>query len=812
MSMSKELIPSVRRAPQGRRDKAWGFNPRSHVVPGSPSPEGAQEASLRPFGTMDVRVAAFPGAEAPGFIPAPLRGFKQATALPRGFILAYARLLPVLLLLAACTRHPGAGAGSADVPKGTPVVLISIDTLRADHLPAYGYKGVETPALDAFRSDGILYERAYSTTPLTFPSHTTLLTGVLPAVHGVRDNVGYKLDAAKVERGELPFLPAILKRAGYATGGAVSAYVLQGKTGLATGFDFYEDSIEFRTSTGLGGLQRPGGETLRVSQDWLRSVQDKPFFFFFHIYEPHTPYAPPEPYASRYPLKYDGEIATADHIVGDLIAQLKASGVYDRALIVLLSDHGEGLGDHGEDEHGVLLYNEAIHVPLMLKLPHGQQAGGTTARPVQLLDVAPTVLGLLGLAVPKPMPGVSLLAQNVAPRRIYSETFYPRLHFGWNELFSLIDEKDHLIEGPDPELYDRRQDPAEKTNVLRDERRVYASMRQDLAAYDRRLAPPAAVDEETREAMRSLGYIGSGGGASQGPLPDPKSKIGSLGDLREGFRLTSEKSYPAAEAAFRKVIAENPKMVDAWEFLARALQRQGKSDQALAAYQQALRVSNGSPQIAVAAASLYYELGRLDEAETHAKMALVSHPSFAHGLLAQIALQRNDLATAEREARAAMDEKSLRVGPMITLAEVLHARKDDAGALELTRKAAEIYDQRTAKDPELIRGLAVIRGKLLADQGDAAGAEAAFKSEIGLFPDSLRAYSSLAILYALTGRNPEVASTLRAMVDTNPSPPAYAEAVKTLRILNDPKSAARLLSYAQSRFPGDSGLRKLARG
>jgi tetratricopeptide (TPR) repeat protein len=457
----------------------------------------------------------------------------------------------------------------------------------------------------------------------------------------------------------------------------------------------------------------------------------------------------------------------------------------------------------------VLLYNEAIHVPLIVKLPKSQQAGGTTARPVQLLDVAPTVLGLLGMNVPKAMPGVSLLAANVPPRRIYSETFYPRLHFGWNELFSLIDERDHYIDAPDPELYDREKDPREKTSVLREERRVYASMRKDLAGYDRRLAPPAAVDEESRQAMMALGYIGSGGSTAEGPLPDAKGKIGTLADLREGFRLTAAKSYPAAAAAFRKVIAENPKMVDAWEYLARALQRSGKTDEALAAYQQGLKVSNGSPQIAVAAASFYFELGRLDEAETHARMALAAHGSFAHGLLAQIALQRDDLDRAETEARAAMDEKSLRLGPMITLAEVLHARKDDAGALDLTRKAAEIYDQREVKDPELIRGLALVHGKILADQGDAPGAESSFKKEIEMFPESVRAYSSLAILYALSGRPAEVAPTLRTMVDKNPSPAAYAEAVRTLRILNDPGSAQKLLSYARTRFPGDAGLRKL---
>jgi arylsulfatase A-like enzyme/Flp pilus assembly protein TadD len=722
------------------------------------------------------------------------------------------RFVSVLLLaFAACRHNAGTAGGPVDVPKGTPVILISIDTLRADHVPAYGYKGVETPALDAFRREGVLFEHAYSTTPLTLPSHSTLLTGVLPAVHGVRDNVGYKLDAAKIKSGVLPFLPEILKKAGYATGGAVSAYVLQGKSGISTGFDFYQDGIEFRSNTGLGGLQRPGGETLKLAQPWLESVKDKPFFFFFHIYEPHTPYAPPEPYASRYPSKYDGEIATADHIVSELIDELKRLGVYDRALVVLLSDHGEGLGDHGEDEHGVLLYNEAIHVPLMVKLPQGQQAGGTTGRPVQLLDVAPTVLGLLGLEVPKPMPGVSLLAANVPPRQIYSETFYPRLHFGWSELFSLIDEKNHLIDSPDPELYDRTTDPKETANVLRDERRVYATLKKELEGFDRKLAAPSAVDEETRQSMAALGYI-SGGGPTQGPLPSPRTKIGSLKDLRTGFQLSSQKDYPAAAAAFRRVIADNPKMVDAWEFLGRSLQHMGKTEEALAAFQQGLKTSNGSPEIAVAAASLFFDLGRIDDAEVHAKMAMASHPSFAHGLLANIAIQRKQLDVAEREAREAMKDQSLRVGPMITLAEVLHSKHDDTGALDMVRQAQETYDQREAKDPDLIRGLHLIHGKILADQGDGAGAEAELKKEIELFPDNVRGYSSLAILYALVGRVPEVAPLLQKMTEVNSTPLAYAEAVKTLRILNDPRTASSLLRYAMNRFPGSPELTGLAKG
>ena len=714
-------------------------------------------------------------------------------------------LAAILLLAIACARP----STTPDVSAGTPVVLISIDTLRADHLPAYGYKGVETPHLDALRRDAILFANAYTPTPLTFPAHSSLLTGLLPGQHGVRDNVGYSLDAGKISRGELPFLPWILKGKGYATGGAVSAYVLLGKNGLKTGFDFYEDGIELVSNRGLGGLQRPGSETLQVSREWLRGAAEKPFFFFFHIYEPHTPYAPPPPFAARYAASpYDGEIAAADAIVGDLIGELKRLDVYDRAIVVLLSDHGEGLNEHGEEEHGILLYREAIHVPLLLKLPDGQRAGETSGAPVELTDVVPTVLSLLGLAVPESLPGRSLLAVP-EERRAYSETFYPRLHFGWNELASLIDRRWHYIEGPDPELYDVVADPGEKRNLLKEQRRVYAGMRRELAGYDRKLAPPSAVDEETRRAMIALGYVGSSGGATEGPLPDPKSRIGALADLKVGFRHSSRGEHREAVAAFRRVLASNPKMVDAWEFLARSLQKTGETDAAVEAYREALRISGGSPHIAMSAASLWFELGDLAEAETHAKLAESAHPSFAHGLLARIALARKDWTGAEREARQAMQDGDERIGPMITMAEVLHARKDYAGALEMTRQAAEAYAKREAKDPELIRGLALVRGQTLADTGDAAGAEAAFREEIRLFPESLRAYSSLALLYALSGRPAEVGPTLRTLVEKNPGPAAYVEAVKTLRLVGDPRSAEGLLRHALAQYPRSRELREL---
>ena len=733
----------------------------------------------------------------------------------------WTRALCALLALTCAACGPRERAGRApEVPAGTPVVLISIDTLRADHLPAYGYRGVETPAIDRLRSDAILFERAYTHTPLTLPSHTSLLTGLLPAVTGVRDNVGYTLDAARVASGAIPYLPQILKNHGYATGGAVSAYVLQGKTGLATGFDFYEDSIELRTGTGLGGLQRPGTETLRLALPWLRAAAappGRPFFLFFHIYEPHTPYEPPEPFASRYPLKYDGEIAAADAIVGQLLAELGRLGAYDRALVVLLSDHGEGLGDHGEDEHGVLLYNEAIHVPLLLKLPGRQLAGHTLGAPAALTDVAPTLLSLLGLPVPGQLRGRSLLAGlgAGAERRVYSETFYPRLHFGWSDLASLVDRRYHYIEGPDPELFDLEQDPRETRNLLRGEtasaqapRRVYSGLRRELAGYDRDLKPPAAVDAETRSAMTALGYVG-GAAARRGPLPDPKRHLDTLKELKQGFAAMARHDYRLAAATFERTLAGNPEMSDSWEFLGRAREKLGDPRGALAAYGKALRIDPASAPVAMAAAALYFDLGQLDLAESHARLAAAGSPSFAHGLLAQIALRRGRLDDAEREARAAVDDKARRVGPMITLAEVLHARRRYEEALAETRQAERVYAERTAQDPELLRGLALIEGKILADMGDAAGAEAAFKQEIQRFPDDLRAYPNLAILYALTGRPAEAGATLRNMVSAHPSAAAYAEAVKALRALSDRAGAASLLRFALGKFPGDPALQAL---
>jgi tetratricopeptide (TPR) repeat protein len=364
------------------------------------------------------------------------------------------------------------------------------------------------------------------------------------------------------------------------------------------------------------------------------------------------------------------------------------------------------------------------------------------------------------------------------------------------------------VMGPHPELYDLVGDPHEHNNVLSSERRGFAALRQEIEKHDRRIAPPAAVDEESRKAMEALGYVGSSGSALSGPLPDPREHLDELRDLRAGFQAMSAKKPAEGEALFRRVIAKNPAMVDAWEFLGRSLERQDRPDEAIAAFQEALRLSKGSPHIAMSAASLMLERGRLDDAEQHAKLALASNPSFVHGLLAQVAVQRKDLVGAEREARLATETQNTdRVGPAVTMAKVQQAQGKLEEALASSDRALEAWGKRTARDPELIRGTYVLRGSILADLGRAEEAEQAFRKEIELFPEDPPAYTHLALLYALTGRGAEVGPLLQQLVEGHPSARAYAEVGKTLRVMRLPMQAEQLLAQGRRAYPGNPLLR-----
>src|SRR5713226_1917977 len=376
-----------------------------------------------------------------------------------------AAIILIVVLVGAATAMVAVHGWLSTDSRATaePIVLISIDTLRADHVGAYGYRKVPTPNIDTLAADGVLFERAYSHVPLTLPAHTSIFSGRLPFETSVRDNIGFTVKA------EERLLPQMLHERGFTTAGVVSAYVLRKETGIAHGFDFYDSNLPMAAQgTTLGDVQRDGAETLKVAETWLDSQASRRFFLFVHFYEPHRPYSPPVRYAKYAP--YDGEIAYADELVGRLLDSLKRRNLYGSAAIILLSDHGEGLGDHVEQEHGLFLYEEAVHVPLIVKLPHGAARGRRVAAPVQHIDVVPTVLDLVGAPRPNGLEGRSLRSvlnsSTGSPEQgIYSESLYGRYHFGWSELYGLTDARFRYIRAPRDELYDLVHDPVERQNI-----------------------------------------------------------------------------------------------------------------------------------------------------------------------------------------------------------------------------------------------------------------------------------------------------------------------------------------------------------
>ncbi|HWM91980.1 MAG TPA: tetratricopeptide repeat protein [Thermoanaerobaculia bacterium] len=659
--------------------------------------------------------------------PAPLSRLPVPLPGRGGSVLAVLTVLCVLLVLGGCR-------GEAE--KGGPIILISIDTLRSDRLPAYGYGKVETPAIDGLAKDAILFERAYSHYPLTLPSHVSILTGELPPVHKVRDNAGYVFESAKH-----PYLPRLLKAAGYETGAAVSAFVLRPDTGLADGFDAYDGDFESKEGQTLDSVQRFGGETLQVALPWIReraSKSSKPFFYFLHIYEPHSPYEAPEPFASRFPDPYDAEVAAADAVIGDLLAELKRLDVYDRATIVLLSDHGEGLGDHGESQHGIFLYREVIQVPLLVKLPGAKRGGERVAVPAQLADVAPTLLSLAGVEVPKGLPGMSLLdlGEKTPARRIYAESFFPRIHYGWSELASLVEDRFHYIEAPESELYDLAADPGEKRNVLAGERRTYSALREAMKAYDRRLTAPAEVDPETAAKLAALGYIGGSMADHEGPLPDPKGKRHILADVEKGFAANQAGRHGEAVALFERLLAESPRMQDVWAFYALSLQKLGRHEDSAKAYEKALELSGGSPQLALATGTKLLELGRFDEARTHAELALKTYPDKAYDLLSQIALKRGDTEEALVVMRRAVAEGKASEPLRRQMALTLSGRGQPAEAVALLQPLA------AKGDPPTLNALAIA----LSDAGRHGEALAVLQTALQKDPKNAHAYETLGMV------------------------------------------------------------------
>ena len=417
------------------------------------------------------------------------------------------------------------------------VLLVSIDTLRADHVGSYGYRAAATPVIDALAARGLRFEQAETVTPLTLPAHTSLLSGTFPAFHGVRDNGSFYVGD------EVTTLAEVMKAHGYRTGGFVGAYVLDHRWGIAQGFDHYYDDFDlsrFEMAAGIDAAQRPGSEVVDHALAWLAGAGDQPFFAWVHLYDPHSPYVPPEPYRSRFPATlegaYDGEIAATDAQVGRLIDFLTSSRRLANTVIVVVGDHGESLGEHGEQQHGFFVYDASVRIPLIVAGPRVP----TRAVPdqVRIVDVMPTILELAGVEAPSAVQGVSLMPLGRGERQDllgFSETWYPRYHYGWSELTAVRDGRYKFIAAPRRELYDTQADPGEQHDIAASNPRVADALERALADMTAKLAvaatpqKPRPVEPEVEERLRSLGYVAAT--VSRATLADrlrgdPKDKIG----------------------------------------------------------------------------------------------------------------------------------------------------------------------------------------------------------------------------------------------------------------------------------------------
>jgi arylsulfatase A-like enzyme/Tfp pilus assembly protein PilF len=696
----------------------------------------------------------------------------------------------ILIVVAVAVGLAAAGGwryARASAPVSGPIIIVSIDTLRADHLPAYGYKKVRTPAIDALAADGVLFERAYSHAPQTLPAHVALLSGRLPFESGVRDNIGFA-----VRPGER-LLPQMLHDRGFATGGVVSAYVLRKETGIAQGFDFFDgDMPSSPVETAIGQVQRDGAVSEAIAEQWLNGAGTSRAFLFLHLYEPHKPYAPPERFAEYAP--YDGEIAYADEIVGTLVKYLKSHQLYDRSTIILLSDHGEGLGDHGEQEHGLFVYEEAIHVPLIVKQEGNVGAGRRVPDLVQHIDLVPTVLDFVKAPIPGQLRGRSLKpllegAGRLEPAPVYSEALYARYHFGWSELTALTDERYRYIKAPREELYDLERDARERTNIAEDRPQARQAMRGvlDRIAAGASLQTPAAVSADARERLQALGYVGAQTGGTDtltagDALPDPKDKRDILERYRAAVDLSSNRQWGQAIGMLQEILREDPQMADVWAQLAAFATRIDRYDQALDAYKHYITLKPAEPQPYLGAAGALLRLRRYAEAREHAELAVqvagekeARARASAHEMLARIALAQHDGETARAEAsRAEAADPSAPVAAYIEGRILYDQGHYDAAAAPFEQAIAELRNPGSRAVPELYYYAGDTFGRLERYHD----AEAAFNEELRLFPLDQRARAGLAMLYQATDRADAAEQAVQDMVRISPSPDTYALAAR----------------------------------
>ncbi len=556
------------------------------------------------------------------------------------------------------------------------VVLITLDTTRADHLGCYGSRTVRTPVLDGLAARGVLFEQAATVSPLTLPAHASIMTGMYPTYHGVRVNGNTALGE------ELTTLAEVFSDRGYACGAFIAAFVLDGRWGLKQGFDYYDDEFDLKKHKhlDLGAIQRPANEVVDAALRWMDARKEGPLLSWIHLYDPHTPYEPPEPYLSEYGGHglaglYGGEVAFMDAQIGRVVEWLSRTGLDRTTVVVLAGDHGEGLGSHGEGTHGYYIYDYAVHVPMIAVAPLDGLRGKRVATQVSVVDIFPTVLDLAGVASPAGgTHGRSLVGRMFRPgsgneAAAYAESMAPNIQYGWSPLRLLRTGRFKYIDAPKAELYDLAADPGELVNALPGLQNVGGRMKAELDRLideTSRGAPEpqaANLDKDTIERLAALGYVGTPvrartAAASGGALADPKDKFPIFQKVTGAGEMVLEDKYAEAAELLEAALAEEP----------------------------------GIPQALLVLSTCYENLGRIEESKAMLDIVLKDDPENIQALisLANILLEerRDDDVLALCKRALSVDERNTQA--LLIIGEIHMGRLEFAEALAVIERAVEV--------------------------------------------------------------------------------------------------------------------------
>jgi arylsulfatase A-like enzyme/Tfp pilus assembly protein PilF len=662
------------------------------------------------------------------------------------------------------------------LPEKLNIILITIDTLRADRLSCYGSDLVDTPNIDALAREGIRFTNTATTVPFTLPAHSSIMTGTYPPHHGVRENVGYSLGADTATVAEL------LQQGGYATAGFVSAFVLDSRWGIGRGFDHYYDDFDMAAaeSPNLASVQRPGEETVAAALDWLDQGAASPFFVWIHLYEPHDPYQPPEPYRSQYNGRpYDGEVAYTDAIIGQLRQELASRQLLESSLLILTSDHGEGLGDHDEAFHGYFVYDTTVHVPLIIRTPFAEQGGRVVERATSHVDLLPTIVETAGLTIPDSTHGKSLLALALgrtddSQRVTYSESFYPFLHYGWAPLRSLRSDQFKLIDAPRPELFDVVDDRKEERNLAEEQGQVLTEMSNRLRELREEIesdAPSSAAEPELDEAtiaqLQALGYLAGEGGVkledeNDRPRSDPKDKIGLHRMIMFAQAKLAAEDEEAAERLLTQVLAQDDTIVDAHQMLGQIVGGKGRHEEAAEHFQKALEQNDSHQSSLLGLAAAYRKLGRMEEAALGFRRVLeiAGTETRATLALAEIYVEQGQ----QEEAEAVLEEAIATAEPpgvlFNQLGELLVLQNRDSEAVTLFEQAIAKND----KPAEPYFNLAVI----YEDSGSPEKAIRYYDQAIERAPKHFQAQFNLGRLYGNLGNPDRQQELWETAIESNP--------------------------------------------